>query len=85
MKVEFHKNFKKQYQTLPAKIQAKFRNRLTVFIQDPFNDQLCNHLVEKAYPDCRSINITGDFRAIFRQEGDVVTFILIGTHSQLYS
>lgn len=85
MNIQYHKNFKKQYKKLPLKIRAQFKDRLRLFIQDPFNNQLHNHAVEGVYPHCRSINITGDYRALFKQENDVVIFIIIGTHSQLYS
>jgi len=45
---------------------------------------LNNHDVSKVYTGCRSINITGDYRAIFQDEGEIVIFITIGTHSELY-
>jgi mRNA-degrading endonuclease YafQ of YafQ-DinJ toxin-antitoxin module len=36
------------------------------------------------YAGCNSIDITGDYRAIFLDEGNIVTFVMIGSHSQLY-
>ena len=32
----------------------------------------------------RSINISGDWRAVFEQNNDEVYFVTLGTHSQLY-
>lgn len=31
-----------------------------------------------------SIDVTGDYRAIFEEHNDKTIFILIGTHSELY-
>jgi len=84
MKILFHKNFNKKYANLLPSIKQKFKERNILFLEDPFNSLLNNHSVEKVYPNCRSINITGDYRAIFRHQGEDIEFITIGTHSQLY-
>jgi len=84
MKIQYHRTFQKQFPKLPPWAQEQFYQRLELFVQDKFNDTLNNHSVDIAYPGCRSINITGDYRAIFREENDTVTFTNIGTHSQLY-
>lgn len=70
---------------VPRKIQEKFYIRLEIFVSDINHPLLNNHSVEKAYPNCRSINVTGDYRAIFKKEEDNVYFIKIGIHSELYS
>jgi mRNA-degrading endonuclease YafQ of YafQ-DinJ toxin-antitoxin module len=59
-------------------------SRLEIYLKDPRNPLLNNHSVSKAFPGRRSINITGDYRAIFREYGDCAVFTMIGTHSQLY-
>ena len=84
MKIDYKKRFTKAFKKLSPKIKDKFFERLEVFIKNKFDETLNNHPVDKAYPGCRSIDITGDYRAIFSDEGDVVTFITIGTHAQLY-
>ena len=85
MKVAFHKNFSKQFKKLPIKIQAKVRERIKLFITDPFNVQLNNHSLKGTYLNYRSINITGDLRAIYKNlEDDECIFVVLGTHSQLY-
>jgi len=78
------KYFEKKYSKLPNKIKDAFKERRNLFLENMYNPILDNHLVDKAYPGCRSIDITGDYRAIFFEEGDVITFIAIGTHAQLY-
>jgi len=84
MEVIFHKNFKKKFKKLPEKIQSEFLERIDLFLTDKFNRLLNNHSVDKAFPMCRSINVSGDYRAIFYEKEKIVVFILIGTHSELY-
>ena len=49
-----------------------------------FHPLLNNHSLGGEYNGCRSINITGDIRAIFYVKTDVVVFINIGSHPELY-
>jgi addiction module RelE/StbE family toxin len=79
-----HRNFVKQFKKLPREVRKKFEERLKLFMDNPFVEILNNHSVEKVFPGCRSINITGDYRAIYKYEDDIVTFVNIGTHSELY-
>ncbi len=85
MEIIFHKNFKKKFKKLSPKIQQHFYERLELFLQNKFAKSLNNHAVGQVFPDCRSINITGDYRAIFYDQKDVIIFMIIGTHSDLYS
>jgi len=84
MEVKFHKNFRKRLEKMPLKIQESFYERLALFLQDKSNRILNNHSVDRAFPNCRSINVSGDYRAIFKEDGDTAIFITIGTHSELY-
>ena len=84
MEVKFHRNFRKKIKKMPLKIQEGFYARLDLFLRDKFNRVLNNHSVDKAFPNCKSINVSGDYRAIFEEQGDTVIFVTIGTHSELY-
>ncbi len=85
MQVVFHSIFNKKFKKILPKIQDHFYSRLALFKNNKFDPILNNHSVEKRFPDCRSINITGDYRAIFKEEKyDVCIFVNIGTHSELY-
>lgn len=84
MEVRFHRNFKKRFRKISVKIQEQFNERLELFMRDKFSGMLNNHSVEGYYPNCRSINVSGDYRAIFKDKGDTVIFITIGNHSDLY-
>ena len=85
MKPEYHKNFRKQFDKLSIKIQDKFEEKLDLFLQNMFHPLLNNHSLTGEYEGCRSINITGNIRAIFylKTESDIV-FINIGSHPELY-
>ena len=85
MKIELHRNFLRVYVGQSQKIKKKFKEKRNLFIEDMFHPFLNNHSLTGEYEGCRSINITGDIRAIFyiKTDGNVV-FINIGSHSELY-
>ena len=75
----------KQYDRAPGKIRLAFDGRLKTFLQHPHHPVLNNHALSGRLKGYRSINITGDWRAIYsEQEGAVAIFEVLGTHSQLY-
>jgi addiction module RelE/StbE family toxin len=85
MDIFYHRDFKKQYKKADKKIREQFKERRNLFIKDPSHPILDNHELDYDWAGCRSINVTGDFRAIFRQVSDnTVEFLAIGTHHQLY-
>ena len=84
MFIDFHKRFKKQYAKLPIKLQERFDERLEVFKKDPFDQELNNHALHGEYLGYRSINVTGDWRAIYEVNGDCNYFVFIDTHSNLF-
>ena len=85
MTIRYHRRFIKKFQKLPDKIRENFFERLELSQNEPFHPLLNNHSVESAYQNWRSINITGDYRALYEVgEEDVVVFMKIGTHSELY-
>lgn len=84
MQIQFSKAFIRQAEKLPAKLQTRLRERLALFRDEPFHAQLHNHQLKGELVRYRSINITGDVRALYLENGDEAIFDLIGTHSQLY-
>ena len=85
-RVDFLKRFEKDLKKSPKKIQIAFRSRLEIYLTDRFNPVLNNHTLTGKFEGHRSINVTGDWRAIFREldGGEIVYFDLLGTHSRLY-
>jgi len=85
MKIKFHKNFEKQYRKLNQKQKEKVQEKLELFLTDPFDKTLHNHPLKGKYLDYRSINISGDLRAIYKMVNtDECQFIILGSHSELY-
>ena len=84
MRIFFHKTFDKKFAGLSEGIKQKFKERKDLFLSNVSHPLLNNHSVDRAYPGCRSINITGDYRAIYHYIGEDVEFVNIGTHPQLY-
>ena len=84
MNVRFTKKFYKQYHKAPIHIMKAFDKKLALFLSDPFNPRLNNHLLSGNRKGLWSINITGDWRALYVKNGDTIIFELLGTHSQLY-
>ncbi len=85
MRVNFSHSFLKKLDKSPEKIRERFEERLGIFVENPFTSELSNHALQGNFAGRRSINITGDWRAIYKKVGeDDVCFVAIGTHSQLY-
>lgn len=89
MQIRFSKKFSKQYEKTDLKIKSATDKRLKIFQENPSQPQLNNHALTGGYLGYRSINITGNWRAIFSEYTDekrevVITFHLLGTHPQLY-
>ena len=70
----------------PRKIQDKFGERLELLIENKTNPVLNTHALSGEWQSCKSINITGDIRAVYEEVSkDHIEFIAIGSHSELYS
>lgn len=88
MKVFFHKYFQKRYRKSPRKIQDKFDLQLELFYENIHDERLNNHGLHGKYTKHRSIDVTGDIRAVYRKSDattDDVIFVDIGSHGELYS
>ncbi|MFT7557681.1 MAG: addiction module RelE/StbE family toxin [Planctomycetota bacterium] len=82
-----HKSFKKALRKQSRKVQLRFFQRIELFENDPFHPTLDNHALSGRWKHHRSIDITGDVRAVYItyiEIKGVAVFIDIGTHSQLY-
>lgn len=88
MEIEFDPEFRKQYKIVGVRIKNYTKKRLRIFKNDPDDPQLNNHTLKREWEGFRSIDITNDYRAIYREKsrGDQTTayFVALGTHGQLY-
>ncbi len=84
MKYILRPSFAKNYKKLASKVKIQFKVRRDLFLKDPFHPILNNHPLHGKYEEHRSININGDYRAIYYMKDEVAIFIRIGTHAELY-
>jgi len=85
MRIEFHRSFKKRYKKVSLKIRRRFDEKLSLFEEEPFHPTLNNHPLTGNRVGQWSINVTGDWRALYVfQDARTVVFIDIDTHSNLY-
>jgi len=85
MRAIFHRPFKKQWQKLTTAEQERFLQRLEIYLENPHARLLHDHLLTGKWKNHRSINVGGDLRAIYKViEKELIQFVAIGTHGQLY-
>jgi len=78
-------SFGKNYKKLAPKVKLQFKIRRDIFLQDLHNPILNNHPLHGEYDGYKSINVTGDYRAVYYMEGEIAIFVHIGAHPELYS
>lgn len=84
MYISYSKNFIKQAKKLSPELRKKLQDKVVLFSENTLSPILRNHALKGKYKQYRSIDITGDVRALYLQKDNEAIFYLIGTHSQLY-
>jgi addiction module RelE/StbE family toxin len=84
MTISYSRNFIKQAKKLSPKLRQKLQDSLQKFTQNPLHPDLRNHQLKGKYKEYRSIDVTGDVRALYLQRESEAIFDAVGTHSQLY-
>jgi addiction module RelE/StbE family toxin len=87
--IEYSDRFVKQLTTAPDTVKAAFRDIIILFASDSHHKSLRNHPLHGKLAGYRSIDVTEDWRAVFREKqagkGIVTYFYKIGTHRRLYT
>lgn len=84
MTIQYSRDFIKQAKKLSPGLRRKIQERIELFRDNPIHPTLRNHALKGKYKAYRSIDITGDVRALYVQREDEAIFDAVGTHSQLY-
>lgn len=88
LRIETVGRFDKQLDQASLEANLAFKETLGFFLENPDHPVLRNHPLGGKYQGYRSIDVTGDWRAIFRiketKKEIIITFHLLDTHSQLY-
>jgi addiction module RelE/StbE family toxin len=80
-----NKRFTRDIKKLDTYIKTKFFEKFSLFTTGLYDELLNRHKLKGVYRECESINITGDFRLIFKiVPPNEIILIRIGTHSELY-
>lgn len=91
MNVKYSPLFLKTLKKLDVRIRKSFRGKIVLFVKNPKDLGLNNHSLKRDYRGYRSIEVTADWRAIYKeiqepdQENPTAYFVKIGTHNQLYA
>jgi len=86
MTIDFSKTALKHIAKLSTSVRNQLTKRLHLFIDDPDSPQLHRHKLKGEYNGYVSINISGDYRLVYKElSPNHVYVVAIGTHSQLYS
>lgn len=76
MQIFTHRNFDKKYKKFSEREKSKFKERRNLFLENQLHPLLNNHALAGRYKGCRSINVSGDLRAIYQVINDnTVLFI----------
>ena len=79
------KRFEKEFKKLPKLVKKKVLAVLQRFINDPSDPTFRNHRLSGKWNNHFSIDVTGDVRAVYLHiENDIVHFVAVGSHSELY-
>ncbi|KKU19627.1 MAG: hypothetical protein UX77_C0003G0023 [Parcubacteria group bacterium GW2011_GWA1_47_11] len=79
------KQFEKSFSKLSRGVKSKAIGQLTIFVVDHMDVRLNNHSLAGKWSNYRSINITGNIRAIYIEVNEnTARFVDIGSHPKLY-
>ena len=85
MQIFTSRHYDKKIGKLDTKLYKKVRERLTLFLANPYAPILNNHALHGKRKHQRSINITSDWRLIYEPvNSNAIRLIDIDTHHNLY-
>ena len=77
--------FERQYKKLNQALRDKIWERLSLLVVDDLNPLLNDHKLGPPFESYRSINVTGDYRLVYKRIGQDTYYLrAVGTHHQLY-
>jgi addiction module RelE/StbE family toxin len=83
-RIEFTHWFNKLRKAAPLAIKHALRDVLELFAENPNHPALRNHPLTGKYAGFQSIDVTEDWRALYREEKERIMFADLGTHEELY-
>lgn len=88
LRIEYSALFNKQFKDAPLEVKVAFKEARELFSDNPNHPNLRNHALKEKYAGFKSIDVTDDWRALFKIRKSklkiIITFHVLGTHSELY-
>jgi len=86
MRLEYHRDFAKQYKKLGTRDRDAVDAAILKFADNPLDPSLRNHDLAGKLAGYRSISAGFDLRVLFKEKDGyaLVLFLKVGSHSQLY-
>ena len=88
MTIRYTKTFLKSLKRRDVTVRKAFKEATGKFSMSPYDPELNNHELERKWIGHRSIDVTADWRAVYREgsegDGEVTHFVAVGTHEELY-
>lgn len=88
LRIKYTELFNSQFKKAPLTIKIAFKEARELFLDNPDHPHLRNHALREKYAGYRSIDVTDDWRALFKIRKSklkiTLTFHILGTHAQLY-
>jgi addiction module RelE/StbE family toxin len=85
MRQSRHREFKRQFKKLDRGVRDKLQERFRLLLIDEYSPLLNNHKLHHPWEGYSSINITGDWRLIYKRIAtDSYYLRAVGTHHQLF-
>ncbi len=69
---------------IQSSVHRAFHERLSLLLSGDNHPFLNNHKLNPPWEGCKSINITGNIRLIYKIVDDQCFLVRIGTHPELY-
>ena len=89
LRFEFSRLFDRKLRQLPTDVIISFKETLELLLENPNNEKLRRHFLKEKFSGYQSIDVTDDYRSIFRETKTentiIIKFHTIGTHKDLYS
>lgn len=88
MKIVYDPAFLEKLKKVDVRVRKSAKERLLLFSKNPHDPQLDNHPLREQYLGYRSIDITADCRALYKEryieEEIVAQFVILGAHKDLF-
>ena len=82
MVVNLSPRFQRAYRRLPAPIQADFKHKIQIFLQDPRHPMLKTHKLKGRLQECLAFRLVRGYRVLFEfSSADTVNLLDVGPHN----